>query len=340
MLSKRDIIVVGASAGGVEALSQLVRGLPPGLPAAVFLVCHIPAAARSNLPDILSRQGPMLAVHARDGEIPYPGHIYIAPPDRHLMLEDGVMRVTRGPRENFFRPAIDPLFRSAARTYGSRVIGILLSGILLDGIAGLLAVRTAGGLAVLQDPADALLSSLPQSALNIAGADHVVPASELAPLLVNLLQQPITIPGESPVPDPIDKTAANVVRDMEAQSHGQRNGNLSVFSCPECGGCLWQVDEKELLRFRCHVGHIYLGETLLAEQTAALEAALWTAVRTFKEKSVLARQLATRAHAMKDSEGVLRFHEEARLADHYAEVIVQNLLQNLDQAPAQEQESK
>jgi two-component system chemotaxis response regulator CheB len=197
VLATRDIIVVGASAGGVEALSQLVRGLPPGLPAAVFVVCHFPAAARSNLPVILSRRGPLLAVHARDGETPYPGHIYVAPPDLHLTLENGAIRVQRGPRESFFRPAIDPLFRSAARVYGPRVIGILLSGILLDGIAGLLAVRAAGGMVVLQDPNDALLSSLPQSGLDLVGADHVVPARELASLLVHLTQQPITIPGES-----------------------------------------------------------------------------------------------------------------------------------------------
>jgi two-component system chemotaxis response regulator CheB len=209
MLAKRDIIVVGASAGGVEALSRLVRDLPPGLPAAVFVVCHIPPAARSTLPDILSRRGPLLAVHARDGEVPYPGQIYVAPPDRHLTLEAGAIRVLRGPRENYFRPAIDPLFRSAACVFGPRVIGVLLSGVLTDGIAGLLAVRGGGGLRVLQDPCDALLSSLPQSALDIVGADHVVPARSLAPLLVNLLQQPITIPRESVVTDPIDNTAAS-----------------------------------------------------------------------------------------------------------------------------------
>jgi two-component system chemotaxis response regulator CheB len=339
VLATRDIIVVGASAGGVEALSRVVRGLPPGLPAAVFVVCHFPPGERSNLPDILSRRGPLLAAHARDGEVPYPGHIYVAPPDRHLTLEQGVIRVRRGPREHHFRPAIDPLFRSAARAYGPRVIGILLSGILLDGVAGLLAVRAGGGLVVLQDPNDALLSSLPQSALDIVGADHVAPAGALAPLLVHLLQQPITIPGEPLMPDPIDNTAAAVVRDMEAQSHGERRGSVSVFSCPECGGCLWQVDEKELLRFRCHVGHIYLGEALLAEQSAALEAALWTAVRTFKEKGVLARQLASRSQQSNDSEGARRFHEEARLADYYAELIQQNLLQIPETALVQEKES-
>jgi two-component system chemotaxis response regulator CheB len=317
----------------------VVRGLPPGLPAAVFVVCHFPPEARSVLPDILSRQGPLLAVHARDGETPYPGHIYVAPPDRHLTLEKGAIRVQRGPREHHFRPAIDLLFRSAARAYGPRVIGVLLSGSLLDGVAGLLAVRASGGLVVLQDPNDALLFCLPQSALDIVGADHVAPARSLPPLLVNLLQQPITIPGESPMSDPIDNSAAVVVRDMEAQSHGERNGAVSVFSCPECGGCLWQVDEEELLRFRCHVGHIYLGEALLAEQSAALETALWTAVRTFKEKSVLARQLAGRSQQTNEPEGSRRFHEEARLADQYAELILHQLLHTPDSSAVQGKES-
>jgi two-component system chemotaxis response regulator CheB len=329
----RDIVVVGASAGGVEALSQLVRGLPPGLPGAVFVVCHFPPGSRSMLPDILSRQGPLLARHARDGEPIYPGHIYVAPPDRHLILEEGEVLLTRGPREHYFRPAIDPLFRSAARAYGPRVVGILLSGALLDGVAGLLAVRSGGGLAVVQDPDDALLPSLPQSALEIVGADHVAPAGALAALLVSLIHQPIVAQGEPSMADPIDRTAEAVQRDMQAQTHGDRRGAVSVFTCPECGGCLWQVDEKELLRFRCHVGHIYLGETLMAEQSASLEAALWVAVRTFKEKTILSRQLAARAHEARDPVSAARFEEEARLAEHYAGVIHQYLLQAPEALP-------
>jgi two-component system, chemotaxis family, protein-glutamate methylesterase/glutaminase len=188
-LPARDVIVVGASAGGVEALSELVRGLPPGLPAAVFVVCHFPTGPRSLLPEILSRQGPLLARHASDGEPIYPGHIYVAPPDYHLVLEPGLVRLGHGPRENRFRPSIDPLFRSAARAFGPRVIAVILSGALTDGVAGLLAVRAAGGVAVVQDPADAVLPSLPQAAWDVAGADHVVPARGLAPLLAELVHQ-------------------------------------------------------------------------------------------------------------------------------------------------------
>jgi two-component system chemotaxis response regulator CheB len=147
-MAGHDIIVVGASAGGVDALLQVARGLPAGLPAAVFVVCHVPAGAKSILPEVLSRAGHLLATHARDGEPFYPGHIYVAPPDCHLLVEPGAVRLSRAPRENLHRPAVDPLFRSAARAFGKRVVGVILSGSMHDGVAGLLAVRGAGGLAV------------------------------------------------------------------------------------------------------------------------------------------------------------------------------------------------
>jgi two-component system chemotaxis response regulator CheB len=328
----RDIIVMGASAGGVDVLTQVVRGLPPALPASVFVVCHFPAGFRSVLPTILSRSGPLLASHARDGEPFYPGHIYVAPPDRHLLLAaDGRVRVTHGPRENHHRPAVDPLFRTAARYYGPRVVGVVLSGSMSDGAAGLLAVRSAGGVAVVQDPADALVAAMPLSATQIAGADHVVAAADLAPLLVELVQGGAAAPtGGSPVPDPIDKMPETVDRDFEQQIHNGHRGERSVFSCPECGGALWQVDEAKLVRFRCHVGHAYNGEALLAEQTEALEAALWTAVRTFKEKGVLARQLVQRERSAGDAANAARFQEQADQADRYGDLIQRFIL---DTAP-------
>jgi two-component system, chemotaxis family, protein-glutamate methylesterase/glutaminase len=146
------VIVIGASSGGVEVLSQLARGLPKSLPATGFVVCHFPPNSRSVLPDIMSRSGPLLAVHPRDGDPVYPGHIYMAPPDYHMILQEGTVRLSRGPRENGHRPAIDPLFRSAARVYGPRAIGVVLSGALYDGVAGLLAIRAAGGIAIVHEP--------------------------------------------------------------------------------------------------------------------------------------------------------------------------------------------
>ena len=165
-----DIIVVGTSAGGVEALRQLVRYLPPGLPASLFVVCHIPPEGRSVLPEILSKNGPLLATHARDGEAIRPGHIFVAPPDYHLVVQPGRVHLSHGPRESHLRPAIDPLFRSAARAYGSRVGGVILTGALHDGVAGLLAVRAAGGAALVQDPDEALSPTMPRMALELVGA--------------------------------------------------------------------------------------------------------------------------------------------------------------------------
>ena len=326
-MAGHDIVVIGASAGGVEALTRLVRGLPSGLLASLFVVCHFPAGVRSVLPEILSRAGRLLASHASDGEPFHPGHIYIAPPDHHLLLlPDNRMALQHGPRENYHRPAIDPLFRSAARVYGRRVIGVILTGAMHDGTAGLMAVRSAGGIAVVQDPADAWVAAMPESAAEIAGADHVVPIAELAALLVQLIQQPVSSEGGSDMVDPVDRMTELVNNDMEEQIHNGRRGQVSIFSCPECGGSLWQVDETQIVRFRCHVGHIYQAENLLAEQANGLEAALWTAVRTFKERYLLSRQLAERERERGAVDAAARFEEMARQAERYGVLIQQYLL--------------
>jgi two-component system, chemotaxis family, protein-glutamate methylesterase/glutaminase len=326
-MAARDIIVLGTSAGGVETLVQVVRGLPAGFPASLFIVCHVPAGGRSVLPDILSRSGPLLATHARDGESFHPGHIYVAPPDYHLLLgPDRQMVLSHGARENHFRPAVDPLFRSAAREYRERVIGVILTGALYDGTAGLLAVRAAGGVAITQDPRDAVVAAMPQTATEIAGADYVVPAAGLAPLLIELVDANVPPPAGGPVMDPIDRMSEVAARDMDRQANNERRGDVSTFTCPECGGSLWQVDETGLVRFRCHVGHAYNGETLLAEQTEALEAALWTAIRTFKEKSVLGRQLAATERVKGNAATAARFAEHADQAREYGELIQKYVL--------------
>jgi two-component system chemotaxis response regulator CheB len=326
-MAARDIIVVGTSTGGVDALAQLARGLPAGFPASVFIVCHFPSGGRSVLPEILSRAGPLLATHARDGEMFQPGHLYVAPPDRHLVLEPGGrMRLTREARENHHRPAADPLFRSAARHYGPRVIGVVLTGALYDGVAGLLAIRAAGGLAVAQDPRDAVVATMPQTAAEVAGVDHVVPVARLAALLVDLVREPVELDQGAQTMDPIERMPEVVDKDMDLQARNERRGSVSVFSCPECGGTLWQVDETGLIRFRCHVGHAYHGDTLLAEQSEALEAALWTAVRIFRERSVLVRQLAARERLKGNAAAADRFDEQAAQAQHYGSLIVTHVL--------------
>lgn len=332
-----DLIVVGTSAGGVEVLTELARGLPPGLPAAILVVMHVPTGARSVLPELLSRSGRLLATHAQEGEPIYPGHIYVGPPDWHLVVEPGYVRLRGGPRENGHRPAIDPLFRSAARAYGPRVVGVVLTGGLRDGVAGLMAVRAAGGIAVVQDPRDAAVAALPQSAHDIAGADYVVAARDLAPLLLRLVTQPVPAEGAPPMRDPVDRMTEAVEAAMSAQVRGERHGEVSVFTCPECGGSLWQMDETEPVRFRCHVGHIYDAEDLLGEQSEVLEAALWTAVRTFREKVILSRQLAATARGHGELEAAERFDDQARVAEQYGELIRQYLLSGPN-APAEKRD--
>lgn len=326
-MAGRDLIAIGTSAGGVEALMHLVRGLPSGLPASLFVVCHFPTGERSVLPEILSRSGPLLATHAGDGEPFYPGHIYVAPPGRHLLLgPDGRMRLSRGARENHHRPAIDPLFRTAARYFGPRVVGVILSGALDDGTAGLLAVRGCGGVAVAQDPEDALVPTMPRNAARVAGADHVVRVAELPALLVRLVQEPVDPGGGAHLMDPIEQMPAAVERDRVRQVRDERRGEVSLYTCPECGGALWQLDDAGVMRFRCHVGHAYLGEVLLSEQTEALEAALWTAVRTFRDKSILAAQLAHRERAAGQADSAARFEEQAAQAARFGRLIEDHLL--------------
>lgn len=331
-----DIIVIGASAGGVKVLTQLAQGLPAALPAALFVVSHISPLSMNVLPEILSRSGRILAHSARDGEPIYPGHIYVAPPDQHLLLEPGHIRLSRGPRENFQRPAIDPLFRSAARCYGRRVVGVILTGALHDGVAGLMSIRAAGGIGIIQDPKDAEVPELPRSALEIAGADYVVTADQLAPLLVDLIRPPRASEGEKVMAevDPLEKMPQVVVADMAAQARGEKRGTLATFTCPECGGNLWQVDDQKLIRFSCHVGHAFHGEDLLGQQAVALEAALWTATRIFKEKTVLARQLAAVQRHQGNAESAVRFEEEAQLSERYSVLIQEYLLSRREGVPS------
>lgn len=323
-----DIIAVGASAGGVEALMRLARDLPSDLPAAVFVVLHIPANGASALPTILSRAGPLPAVHPRDGEAIEPGRIYVAPPDHHLLVERGRVRLPRGPRENGHRPAVDALFRTAARAYGRRVVGAVLSGTLDDGTAGLLAIKARGGVAVAQDPTDALFSGMPASAIENVAVDHVVPLSEIAPLLVQLAHLRVKEEEmDQPARDrEMDQESNIAALDMDAVEGKDRPGKPSGFSCPECHGVLWEQPDDALLRFRCRVGHAYSADTLLAEQSGGLETALWMALRALEEKAALAHRIATHAQQRNHAALAGRFEEQQRDSEQHAEIIRRLLL--------------
>jgi two-component system chemotaxis response regulator CheB len=319
-MAGHDIIVIGASAGGVEALKQLVTALPADLRAAVFVVIHIPPFATSAMPAILRRAGHLQAAHAQENQLIEMGRIYIAPPDHHLLLKYGYVNLSRGPTENGSRPAIDPLFRTAARAYDSRVIGVVLSGTLDDGTAGLLAIKERGGLAVVQDPTDALYPGMPTSAIENVQVDHVVPISEMAALLAKLTAQPA--PGNAhPVPEEMATEADMAELDPHALHKGDRPGEPSGFVCPDCGGTLFEINEGEFIRFRCRVGHAYSAETLLAEQMIALEDAFWVALRTLEESAAFAHKLAERSQSRGSLRSAERFEEQAETAEKNADIV-------------------
>jgi two-component system chemotaxis response regulator CheB len=300
----RDVVVIGASAGGVEALRKIVRHLPPDLPAAVFVVLHVSRTAPSNLPAILERHGALPAAHAVDGDPIVPCRVYVAPPDHHMVLEPGVVRVVQGPIENRHRPAVDPLFRSAARAYGQRVVGVVLTGALDDGTAGLVAVKRFGGTAVVQDPDDALFPSMPRSALEYVDVDHRVPLAQIPALVAEL------------VVTPAEPIAAGRGRGMPvpmSSDESLEKGPPSAFTCPDCHGTLWEVHEGELLRYQCRVGHAYSAASMIAAHDDAVEQALWAALRSLEESADLARRMAERARERNSPRVAARF--EARRAD-------------------------
>ena len=295
----KHIVVIGASAGGVEALRELVAGLPADFPAPICVVLHTSPQAPGVLDAILSRAGVVAARNARDRERLEARHIYVAPPDCHLLIEPGVVRVTKGPRENRFRPAIDPLFRSAAQVYGPAAIGVVLTGNLDDGTAGLWTIKQLGGIAVVQDPEDALFPGMPQSALQNVRADYCLPLSQIPGLLVRLTsaEQPSAEPVESLVPQTVE------VEVKIAKEHNPLQAGLgdisepSFFACPECHGVLLRLKETGPVRFRCHTGHAYSLESLLADVSEGVEEAMWNAIRALEEAEMLLRAMAGHATA-------------------------------------------
>lgn len=318
-MAGHDIVVVGASAGGVEALGGLVRELPADLPAAVFVVLHVAAEHKSILPRILSSAGPLPAKHARDNESIVPGRIYVAPPDHHLTLADGNVRVVKGPRENGHRPAVDALFRTAAYHFGPRTIGVVLSGALDDGTAGLLAIKQQGGVTMVQDPSDALVEQMPRSALENVEVDHVLPASGIGRLLPSLVVEPV---GVSPARPELLAAEAELLLGSEG---ARKVGHPSPIACPACGGVLNEVHDGDMIRYRCQVGHAYAPESLYGEQRIALETALWGALRALEEQAALGRRLAVRARELGQLKSAARYEERADAAQQQARTVRQVL---------------
>jgi len=294
-LGTRDVVVVGASAGGVEALRTLVAGLPADFPAAVLVVLHVPSGTRSALPQILQRAGRLPAKQAEDGDPLRPGHVLVAGPDQHLIIHDGAVALSRGPTENGHRPAVDVLFRSAAQIGGPRVVGVVLSGALDDGTAGLAAIRSRGGIGVVQDPAEALHPSMPRSAIAGAAPEHVVSVSEMPALLQRLAKEEVDETAVPPPPALMQVETALSGLDPDIYDRLDRPGVPATFSCPDCDGTLAPIQDEQVLRYRCRVGHAWTAESLVTQQSSAMERALWMALRSLEEKATLTRDLNRRA---------------------------------------------
>jgi two-component system chemotaxis response regulator CheB len=311
-LEGHDVMTIGGSSGGVEALARLAGDLPADLPAAVLVVVHFPEGAPSALPRILSRSGPLEAVHPADRDRVEAGRIYVAPPGMHLLLQDGRVRLTRGPKENGHRPALDPLFRTAALEYGPRAVGVVLTGSLDDGTAGLAAIKARGGVAVVQDPDDALFRSMPESALRYVDVDYCLPVGEMATLLGWLAREPVQERGKDPVPEDMELEAKIAGLDPTVLEQGRHPGDLSGYTCPECSGPLHEMQDGALTRFRCRVGHAYTADGVLEGKTDALEEALYAALNSLEEAAKMADRLAGRARQSGQARAAERFEARAR----------------------------
>ena len=349
------LLVLGASAGGVQALCEVVRALPARLDAAVFAVLHVSPYGHSAMPAILSRCGPLKAVHPADGEAIRPGCIYVAPPDLHMLVEPGAVRLSRAASENGFRPAVDVLFRSAARSYGARVVAVVLTGNLDDGTAGLAAVKRHGGVAVVQDPAEADYPGMPASAVRNVDIDYVLPLGEIPGVLVALCDRlaAVAAPAAAAVVaaggvrvgagtgagadagaggdrepagaggDPGhaggDGGAAVMKEQLERGADRAAGSRPSAFTCPLCGGSLWHNEEGSYEHFRCRTGHAFSPESLFALQSKSTEAALWEALRALEEHAALSARLARQVRGGPHAGDQERFRQRQLAVERHAE---------------------
>jgi two-component system chemotaxis response regulator CheB len=322
------LIVVGGSAGALEGLKEILRALVPEIPASVLVVIHTTEAGGNYVPQILSRVTSLKVTLAEDGAPIAAGHVYVAPAGLHLKARKGQIELNRGPREHHTRPAVDVLFRSAAWHYGDRVVGVVLSGHGSDGAAGALAIRARGGRIVAQSPTEALARSMPQRAIDAAGADLVATARDIGNHLAALAADTPPSRGVESMLRDDDTITATIQQHIRDQIAGKRDGATSVMSCPDCGGVLWQMDKGRVLDFQCHIGHRYAADTLLVQKTEQLEAALVAALRLLKEKGILLRQSAERARQRGDGSGAARLEEQAELDLKHAELLQRQLLES------------
>ncbi len=331
MSSKRNVVVIGASAGGMETLVRLLRNISNDISASIFIVQHVGRNSILQFDHILDQAGPLPVSFGKDGERFKPGHVYLAPPDHHLLISKQSIRITHGPRENRSRPAIDPLFRSAAVFHGTRAIGVVLTGTLDDGTAGLLAIKRCGGIAVVQDPSDALFSEMPDSALEYVNVDYSVDLDSMPDLLLRLSEEQ----AGPPVTPPNDLVREAMMAEAESgdQPDTEALGHLSSFVCPECNGPLWRIDAESHERYRCHTGHAFTARALNDELMDVTERALWVALQNLESRIRMLERLA------KDQRNLGRNYSGSMFADQANELrdhsqIIRNLLQQSDSTNA------
>ncbi len=329
-MNNHHVIVIGTSAGGIQALRTLIQQLPPSFPASIHIVQHLSSEVASNLAQVLAQVSQLPVTFAQDQEKIKLGHIYLAPTDFHLMLEQGRMRVIRGPRENRMRPAIDPLFRSAAVAYRSYATGVILTGMLDDGTAGLQAIKACGGMAIVQDPDDAVYSSMPESAIANVKVDRIVTLQDIVSILKDRVKEtpPVVteVPADLLLEAPIPRKA---ITDPQIMS---QIGEPVAHSCPSCGGPLWQIGKSKnqdtMLRYRCHIGHAFTSNTLVEEQNEATEKALWIALRTLEERGRLLKNMSDR-YAKRGADALAKTHLERSTEALEHSALIRNLIRDL-----------
>jgi two-component system chemotaxis response regulator CheB len=314
-VATRNIIVIGASAGGFGVIREIVAGLPANLNASIFIVWHISPDVRGVLPQVLNQNCKLIAEHGVDEQVFKPGHIYVAPPDHHLLIEGDKMRLSHGPKENRFRPAIDPLFRSAAYYHGSRVIGVVLSGALDDGTTGLWTIKQYGGAAIVQDPSEAEVGSMPRSALEAVNVDRVLRGSEIASALVGLVSEELPDVQRQHADDEKVKMEIDIAMELNEKYNVLNEGQLTPYTCPECHGVLVSLTEGGRLRFRCHTGHAFSADSLLASVTENIEHSLWAAIRSIQESVFLLNHMGDHFAEANQPKVAAIFFRKAREAE-------------------------
>jgi two-component system chemotaxis response regulator CheB len=338
MSNNRDIIVIGGSAGATAPLKTILGALPEDLPAAVLIVFHIPSRGIGLLSTVAAGAGKLQVRQAADRMAIERGHVYIGAPDHHLLVVDGEIRLGHGPRENLVRPAIDPLFRSAAISYGPRVIGVVLSGLLSDGAAGLNAIKRCGGRALVQDPDEAIADEMPLSAIRATEVDLVIPAARLGDALSDLTRQP---------PDPAVPIPPDLLLEVDIAA-GERIDSEKLLgvadpaplTCPSCGGVLSTVRAGKPLRFRCQVGHAYTAEALAKDQESKVDEALRIALRIIEERAELVSRMADDGRQSGRRAVAELYDDRAREYRKYADTIRRAVLESLGRPASDESRSE